>query len=901
MSTINLNFIDTTLISGSDDKLRTAINKSYEFVESSEGSIYEYNGSDEEADSVFISSIKSNLDLLTTETGSALITSYTFPVRIFGNNDELDSHENWKAFVYGDSYGTSTYPGVYATEVFSDNYIELETPYPNIDKRIFNSIDSTDCDSIIIQPTYNYYSSIYEAETNILDSRLIPNIYDFSTIAIAEDEDRLEQINTDVYNYITKEGVFGTFMGIGDEATVSDLLTPTEMSPSGELPPQESLYYGVDIDSDGTSDTFYDKNKNLRSYLSGAFVSLNSSGSTLSAVTGRCSNFIFDSVGVDTFLKTTSDTTTTRDLFPSYVSIQIPTTYNVSEASFSDSTIFRQLIQEVNAEQIFMAQLAVDFHSDSDTPTSLNFFSNKSYNSGSLDSNTISKIISTNVENFKTTSLLKTISRAMASTTILDDKKQSYHFVGYEDTLRKGALNNLPAYFFVNSLKSMELLDTMVNYINTTAPFNISEGSGGEDGALQNIYDFANETKYYETIAFRVEKLNVSGEVISNYWIYNMVDLTEIDLTDTQVKYNYDYTYNIYAYIIVHGINYTYSNIAVSEPISIDDDTGIITVQFNDQQGNSTSQLYVDADDNEFLDENEFATNSQATVDETVEGNTRHMADFNVTYEPSVKIIEIPLTTKSIRVLDHPSSTVDVIPYYVKNDSNTIGFKLIKEAFAERDMPEPFDGVDLAYINNYRNSYDLLPSEKISKNAKAPVTYLEAYRLIEKPLSYDSFSQNLLKKYSLSMLNEYGTLAHTNCENQILTNQKYYFTFRSLTNHQHAGQFSEIYECELINDGGYKYANFKTLFRSDLTPSEITTTNKSFKKLIQLIPNSSHMQLITDDVDFSEPASSQLENLHIGDPNLVDPIWGKTFKIRLTSKKTGKKIDLNITYNLDDA
>ena len=31
-----------------------------------------------------------------------------------------------------------------------------------------------------------------------------------------------------------------------------------------------------------------------------------------------------------------------------------------------------------------------------------------------------------------------------------------------------------------------------------------------------------------------------------------------------------------------------------------------------------------------------------------------------------------------------------------------------------------------------------------------------------------------------------------------------------------------------------------------------------------------------------------------------DLIWGKTFKIRLTSKKTGKKIDLNITYSDPD-
>ncbi len=58
----------------------------------------------------------------------------------------------------------------------------------------------------------------------------------------------------------------------------------------------------------------------------------------------------------------------------------------------------------------------------------------------------------------------------------------------------------------------------------------------------------------------------------------------------------------------------------------------------------------------------------------------------------------------------------------------------------------------------------------------------------------------------------------------------------------------------------------------------------------------SQLAFNTTNVDFQQDAITQVDNVIVG--SAEDLIWDKTFKVRLTSNKTGKKIDLNITYNL---
>ena len=91
---------------------------------------------------------------------------------------------------------------------------------------------------------------------------------------------------------------------------------------------------------------------------------------------------------------------------------------------------------------------------------------------------------------------------------------------------------------------------------------------------------------------------------------------------------------------------------------------------------------------------------------------------------------------------------------------------------------------------------------------------------------------------------------------------------------------------------------FNTLFEEDLEEETFTEPSRFFKKLMHLKPNTSQLLFDTSNVDFDNTAASEISNVLVGDTKSL--IWDKTFKIRLTSKKTGKKIDLNITYNLEN-
>ena len=120
--------------------------------------------------------------------------------------------------------------------------------------------------------------------------------------------------------------------------------------------------------------------------------------------------------------------------------------------------------------------------------------------------------------------------------------------------------------------------------------------------------------------------------------------------------------------------------------------------------------------------------------------------------------------------------------------------------------------------------------------------------------------------------------------------------FRSVDFHGGLSNPSIVYEIELYNDGGVGYPIIREYLFDSINPK---TTTKSARKLIQIIPRITQAYL-------NEPSSGLTDkdgNIFgaIGNRDIIlgiedESLFGKKFKIRLTSKRTGKKLDINVDF-----
>ena len=948
-----LKIVDLNLISGSSETTRIAFGSYYEIISGTYGEIlevvkwrqtphFEYEASLYDGGSFYsignwyTAGTDDYKDVSQQETISDKVITLNkrFPTRVWAVEDNVKNDNYWKTLWMGGSWGTSSYKAIWTDAVFDDHSFEYTLPYSQQEvNNIYGSEAFTDVSQITY--TYNRYLREYQDYVEDLDSELlIPNMY-----LLKEYEQYLVDAET------------GASYVAADETTEATAETTIILSSSiinfvtrenNALTEWDATYFDFPSNAFESSDVALSwdslllENDFASQYLTSSLLLYPLSASTEIEAKNVLQNIMFDHGALNP--SNNSPYNTISDSLPNsqvdfdaggtygsdedthgltYAS-KIPyyTTINFDTERNSDTT-FSDLILANSFSQKFLKTLKEAFLEEAEdlVPDETTYAVESSYYSASADSASVTyyDITSTDNTTYRNIDFMKMLSYAHSNYISTTD---NCYYIGGRIYNRNSVFDKTGIYRHSNAINSLAMIEAVTAWIDNIDNFDIINIWRLYNNTTWDSTSTGNAmyTKYYETLAYRVEKVGgaATGDsrtqnVLQNFWFFNRSDISEIFLRDSQVKYGKAYTYNVYAYVLTIGVKYNFSDLRLTRHIGTYDDDEPCLEYYDPKTGATVEAIYHDWEDNPLYStlENNYASNAQfipTKIGDTVDD---FLAEFYVNYEPSLKLVEVPIFSKTLKVLDNPPNNFDINPYQVNDNSQTIGFGINYETFyivaddiAGMTYPTSISAADKTIKSDYLYARDILSGSYLEVESVSRQRYFEAYRLDKKPSSIGDFDGNRISTIDLRIPSTKYTYSNTDFRDKIKTNQKYYYLFRFVNEQGVPGQLSDIYEAELVDDGGYKYAVFNILFESELGEEVFVNPLKSFKKVIQLQPNISQLLLDSSEADFDNSAIDEIANVSVG--SAEDLIWDQTFKLRLTSKKTGKKIDFNITYKTEN-
>lgn len=271
--------------------------------------------------------------------------------------------------------------------------------------------------------------------------------------------------------------------------------------------------------------------------------------------------------------------------------------------------------------------------------------------------------------------------------------------------------------------------------------------------------------------------------------------------------------------------------------------------------------------------------------------------------KPSYKLLRVHLATTFGRVLDKPPVFPDVLitPYKGVNNkllinlNQNVGEYFMKPIFFDANDEEQYEkqtDAQKIFVANksHTPAIEYKSDDQIGKDG-----HFEVYRLDRKPQSYKDFQGRLKTTIRGFHEMEVGHMEtdSVSLHDDILPNRKYYYTFRAVDVHGNKSNPTPVFEVEMVDDNGTVYMLQKII---EMKPPNIKDISKDAKKYIQIKPTFEQSILTAEGesaFDLDAQKSISLGALPVG-------LWGKKFKIRITSKSSGKQIDLNVTFKRSD-
>ena len=268
---------------------------------------------------------------------------------------------------------------------------------------------------------------------------------------------------------------------------------------------------------------------------------------------------------------------------------------------------------------------------------------------------------------------------------------------------------------------------------------------------------------------------------------------------------------------------------------------------------------------------------------------------------PKAMVYEVPYFVYSGTMVDTPpvQPGLEIVPYAGVNNKLLFNFNTrTGDYYARPIILKPSDIP--AFKNILRCQAPAIPkdgsSPKIRFKSDDPAASFQIFRSEEPPKTYKHFHDKLIKTVQTDINpSTIQTADAASYIENIKPNKKYYYTFRTIDAHGHFSNPTAIYEVELVDDDGAVYPIIELHHISKYKPND-NVLEKKMMKLLHIIPTISQGMIDEkkSNLDNALSANSSGKSIVLG----MKPktIWGRQFKVRLISRSTGRKIDLNLNF-----
>lgn len=341
-------------------------------------------------------------------------------------------------------------------------------------------------------------------------------------------------------------------------------------------------------------------------------------------------------------------------------------------------------------------------------------------------------------------------------------------------------------------------------------------------------------------VGYKIEKRRSSnGSLLQTFYIMEPPgekDVVPIEFLDTQVKYGESYKYRIYSLSLVFGTEYSFGDIPT---ISIGD------------------------------------TSVRCTV----------------TSSPHVKLVEAPFFQKTVSMMDLPPLPPEVSFLPDQRNPNNLSIILNHNVGDRKQVPVMLASSDDSIITQMKTAQTPNDRGEIQYYSDTISEKYEIFTLRIPPESYFDFDSGTKKQV---LVNESKSVIHNMPIEHL--NKDYYFTFRSVEPTGISNP-TPVYKFRMINTSN---GTFMVLEEYDMLTKLARPVNFNFDHALKISPS-----ILQKTIQYQEGTNLSSRDFALSAPSFEEislgttseSIWGKKYKFRITSKSTGRKIDINTTFN----